>query len=441
MVYLKMGEILLYFLSFACFLYALVSTSVQWKFLSKDLFHIGFAYRLVVVLTLVFPTIETVEREQWDVAVGVIILVAALSVLVAVDVAGVVIKLKKARQEYFDDPFASHFFLVIFFLGWVWRIYALSAGLLYGTFLATQLEVNEFGNAFGLLNGLSLLGLFGYLTFLVKNKKNRISYFLVTLEILWALISGSKIAILYVLIPVLLILVKRGWVSLSGRFLLKAALFGFVAIQFSFIGVTAYRVGVQKAVASGQDLSAAAMFDGFLEVAIGTSSRDPQESEMRERVNWASYLGALVAREDLWRQPWFGESFIPIVTWWIPRTFWPDKPNVSIGAWYGESVLGWDYGTRSEGAITIWGDGLINFGVIGVFFVSFFWVFFSFLVYKKLDQMGSWGLLGLASIYVKLLLGLEQNFANPVVAIQQQLMIVFIFYAITIAAKTIFGKR
>ena len=314
----------------------------------------------------------------------------------------------------------------------MWRLYALNAGLLYGTFLATQLEISSYGNLFGQLNGLSLLAMLGYSIFI---KTSRITKFLVAMilaECIWAFMSGSKIALIYIIFPVLLVAYRRSWINIRPRKLVVGGVLGLMLINVSFGIVTAYRQSVHQAVASGQGLALAAVSEGvvnaFTNFAATQSPPAVSNAGISERLNWAGFYGALIERSDLWHELWLGESYLPIFSWWIPRILWPDKPTVSIGAWYGEHVMGWDYETRSEGAITIWGDALVNFGLGGTFLASLLWIVASYSIYEKIGSRGKWGLLALAMVYVRLLLGIEQNMAAPLVAFQLQIFVIIMIW-------------
>ena len=59
----------------------------------------------------------------------------------------------------------ERFFAVVWVLGWAFRAYALRTGLLYGTLLASALDVTEYGNVVGQLNQLSLVALLGVAVF------------------------------------------------------------------------------------------------------------------------------------------------------------------------------------------------------------------------------------------------------------------------------------
>lgn len=428
-----MDELLTFALETVAVVYVLATTFIRKRQLSSDPFHPRFVYRYLICLTLLVPIMF--DRAEMSETSKHAVLLTCLIFLVALD--GVDLFFGGGRGRVHAalpmderDAFYARTFLILYVVGWLWRGYALSAGLLYGTFLATQLEVASYGNLVGQLNGLSLLALMGYLVFVNSSSFTKITIAMIGGELIWALISGSKSAVFHVVLPALLVAFRRDWIRVRVRNVLAAGIFLVIAIQVSFIAVSAYRLGVHQSIAGGQGLTAGAVLDGLKSFASSTSESnvDNGGTGLMDRLNWASFYAGLLERPDLWRQPWYGDSYVAIFTWWVPRFIWPDKPDVSIGAWYGEAVLDWDFGTRSEGAATIWGDALLNFGMLGAFFISVVWLVLVQFIYKKLGRYGKWGLLMLAMIYMRLLLGLEQNMASPVVAIQQQCLILLLLY-------------
>ena len=430
------------------FLHAGASIYLQRSAIHRDPFHPRLAYRLLVLLTLLYPLFFSDEVQRFGPNTQILIACVAISFLVILDLFDFPSQKSQARTTtvaWRTSSFTARLFAVGFVLGWLWRMYALNAGLLHGTFLPTQLEVSTLGNLIGTLNNLSLIAFLGWMAFRRGSSIGTVSALMLGAEIVWALVSGSKIAIFYVLAPALLVAFRRGWITFSAkRFVIGIAL-GILVLQLGFVFVTSYRMGVQILVAGGHELSGAAIAESISRTipvaleAIGAS--DTATNQVAERLNWARYFGLLAERGDLRQTLWMGSSLAPVVTWWIPRFFWPSKPTVSIGAWYGETVLGWEYETRSEGAITIWGDGLMNFGLLGVLMFSVVWVALAYFIYRRISFLGPWGLLATATIYIRLLLGLEQNIAAPLVAFQVQMILIALLWSVDRAAKTLLTHK
>ena len=319
---------------------------------------------------------------------------------------------------------ASALFLFVYAAGWVWRLYALRQGLLYGTFLGTQLQVTSTSNLMGVLSGLSSLAFIGIAVF-SKRAWGPLAF--LPLEVIWMVISGSKAAILYTVLPLLLVFFQKGFLRVNLKLfvviLLVAALtlavFGFVRAYRSQSQVVIAQSGSEDFSPSVALSSARFTMDETADVTI----------ELVDRVNLArSFAFLLEADEQRQLARWDGESYLPILTWYVPRAFWPEKPWVSVGTWFAQEILGWDRHSRSEGAITIWGDAYMNFSWLGVGVISSLWLSLAYSAYRVLIRRGLWGLLFVASTYIQLLLGLEQNAAVPIVAIQQKWIILGAFW-------------
>ncbi|MDR6454222.1 hypothetical protein [Variovorax paradoxus] len=433
-----------------CFAYVALSSLRLRRKLLADPFHPQSVYRFLILYVLVYSVFSSDDVEVFHFVTKLTVLLTALFFLVSLDVIGAVVSKKSRAKEFFpekrSDKFFASAFLGLYIAGWMWRAFALQAGLLYGTFLATQLELSSYGNFVGQLNGLSLLALMGRIIFVQSDRLTKGMLLMIFAEIGWAFMSGSKIAILYVILPVLLIAYRRSWFRVQLRGAVLGGLLALILIQVSFSIVTAYRTSVQQSFASGEGLAFSALAEGITNSV--TSLWEPaanvnsdSANSISARLNLANFFGALIEREDLWREPWLGRSYYPIITWWIPRALWPEKPTVSVGAWYGEQVLGWDADSRSEGAITIWGDGLANFGFLGILLATVTWIIFSYFVYERVGGRKKWGLLVLAMIYVRLLLGLEQNIATPLVAFQLQALWIALIWLVFGVLARLFAKR
>ncbi|WP_095497549.1 hypothetical protein [Paraferrimonas haliotis] len=425
-------------------LYVLASTVRLRRILARDLFHPQLICRIIVTLTLVLPFISIEREYKFDDLTNFYILSVALFFLVCLDLISINIRRVKHSFEFFEQ---SRFFLgvilLIFLIGWAFRFYALKHGLLYGTFLSTKLETQSYSNVVSQANSISTISLFALLIF-KNNKPTLLTYNFILLELIWVFISGSKIALLYILIPVSMIFIKRGWISLSVK---KALTYGIVCLVFlklSFTFVTSYRIAVQTAVSSGSEMELTLIANSLVDNVMGNTDYKTVESknnEILERLDWYGFFGYLYERDDLYKEYRFGSTYLPIFNWWVPRFIWKDKGSVSIGGWYGKEVLGWDYDSRSEGAITIWGDALLNFGYIGPFVVSGVWIFLVVQLYNFLCQYSSWTFLALCCVYVRMILGMEQNLAASLVTIQFQIIFIFTLYLISNIFRFSFNKK
>lgn len=398
--------------------------------LQRDPFHPNNAYRLVLLATVVFQTPGILASQSLSPGTVTILLLTALSFVLAMEVAVRLIPPRSDRVvvDETGDPAYERFFTLVWIAGWAFRIYALKAGLLYGTFLATALDVTDYGNLVGQLNGLGLIALLGIAVFSPSAGPRTVIYLMAACELGWVFVSGSKAALVYVVVPLLLIYFRRGAIHWGRRGFLAASLIA-ASLLVVFPLVQDYRQSVHSRLAAGDGLSLGTVSGALRDVvsrrdlpALPTSAG--AGSEISQRLNSAYFFGLLLERPDLLDAPASGRSFLPIALWWIPRALWPDKPVVSLGAWYGREVLGWSFGSRSEGAITIWGDALLSFGWPGVLVVELAWVLIVFSLYQLVPRFRGWGLLVVACVYVRMLLGLEQNAAAPLVAMQQTVLLV-----------------
>ena len=438
MVYLTLafimeGSLILRLLFLIATIY--LSLPVLWSKhgLFDDPFHPYLAYRLLLLVTMVMQIpILIMQGVGFSEETYITILFTTISFTATMDIltylAPHLMRIPTFNFIRGYHPKFCDFFLFMYVMGWFWRVFALSKDLLYGTYLAAQYEVVAIGNLVGILNSLNLTSLFGFVIFNKSRKQSFLVYLMILLELIWGIISGSKAAIIYVFLPLIFIYFHKSRISLRWIVVVLLCL----SLVFLFPLISNYRLLVQMQVAKGENLSFRTIVKSIgaifnyknSKILLGNSITIANSSEIIERLSWAKFYGALLERPDLIQNKWYGKSYLPIFVWWIPRALWSDKPLVSVGAWYGWKVLGWSYNSRSEGAITIWGDAVMNFGFFGLIFVQFVWILLAFFLYRLGLSLGGWGLLFLASVYMRLLGGLEQNVAVPLVAFQQTALIV-----------------
>lgn len=427
-----MGSFIIYVILFLVVVYGLASILTKYKRLAADSFHPRVVYRVVGFVALLYQIVLLLHHKEWAFSTYLMLVCTSASFFIALDVVDAIRKKRQRKNIGYPrglhgDQFYSKAFLFMYAIGWLWRLYALVSGLLYGTFLATQLETTSYSNLFGIFNAASLLFFFGHLIFTSARKFPLFGLLLLSLELGWIFVSGSKAAILYVLLPTAFIAQKRQWIRMTPKLIILGGIVSLLVLQLSFTLITAYRISVKRGAFEGQSLDISLVSESLGEAfssSFGGNNQD-DASAIMNRLNWAEFYGALLDRPDVTEDRWYGRSYIPIVSWWIPRFVWPDKPNVSVGLWYGEEVLGWDYDTRSEGAITIWGDAFMNFGAVGAMTVSLLWFSLIFGIYDYFGSRGSWGLLIIATVYMRMIIGMEQNLAVPLVAMQLQIVEVY----------------
>lgn len=311
-------------------------------------------------------------------------------------------------------------FAAVYVIGWVWRVHALRSGLLYGTLLATNLAPTAYSNLYGALSQLSTLAFLGLLVF-----SRRVGWLvaLIALEVVWKWLGSSKAGLIYVLLPVMLILVHRGRWRLGWRTVLLSAVL-LAASLGSFTVIHQYRVAAQRVILSRG-------YGAFSPAAVIRELRPDSETfhetarSIATRFDWAK--GATAAREyagSVHAPSWKGGTYLRSFTWLIPRAVWPHKPDVSLGRWYANEVLGWSASTRAEAEITVWGEAYLNFGLLGAILLPAVWLLLLQVFYTRCLRGGSWGLLLVSASYVAILNAAAVNVAVTVAALGQTLILV-----------------
>ena len=129
----------------------------------------------------------------------------------------------------------------------------------------------------------------------------------------------------------------------------------------------------------------------------------------------------------------YGESYLGVIFFWLPRAIWPDKPR-GAGALYSERILGFEYGATSIpiGAVA---EAYWNFSYPGVviaflLFGGFHkWLALIFLAYYR-------RLPGLWPAYILTVTGLQPGSDNTVGTIQQLFLC-----AIVLLVFGVFSRR
>ena len=329
-------------------------------------------------------------------------------------------------------PFRERRFAItaLFVIAWGWRLYALRNGLLYGTHLAPLLEPNRFANAIAVLNK---LGYFATLLSVAANPKSKRSLLLAIAEIVWISGTGSKNAALRVIIPYVFLAAcvrrARGLpaLRLSARALGKVAVLA-VVIAVLYAGVHSFRGRVQSAILAGED------FGGAIVSALTTSSSAPSSprqttvADVVERVSLAHPMLRIVEKD---RTAHFdrlrGESVLSLLYWPVPRAVWKDKPNLSLGQWYGHHVLGWKFSSRSSANITLWGEEFLNWGFAGLNLIAGLFVVFLVLFERFMGRRFELQYV-MACSHMTILLGIQQNLAGVVATVLQTSILAIVMW-------------
>lgn len=395
---------------------------------AKAMLLFGFVFSCVFVSTADVQGNDTLLLEA--LCVGFVTLLVA-------DVGAMLIPglVRSARVMEPSLP-ESRFFLGLCLAGWAWRVYAFSSGLLYGTFIGTRLELSGASNVLGSLNALAGTGMWGYAVF---SSRLRWAIPLAVAETIWLFMTGSKGAILYILFPLLMVLHRKGAINIDRRFVVGMVflLFGFLG---SFVLVHGYRVAVAKQIAKSGYTEFRAV-DAFSDIEIDMEDVRLVGNSVSERLNLAErYLLIAERHHAESEEVWAGRSYLVAFLWYIPRSIWPDKPSMSLGRWFATEYLGWGDESRSEAGVTVWGEALLNFGLIGALIIPGLWIVFLHVIYRESMAIGPWGLVFIASTYLVLMNSLSANVALPLASIGQAAAVLVVMRIATTMLNA-YGRR
>lgn len=347
----------------------------------------------------------------------------------------------RARAAGFDGPATDRsieirLFLILFLGGWLWRAYAMSAGLMYGTHLGTRLELTGASNLLGTLNAVGTLGAWGLVVF---TRRIRRAWLPALLEVAWMLVSGSKGGLLYILVPLFMILFQRGAIRINLRLALTLALVLAVFLG-SFVVVHGYRVAVVKQVAAG-GYESVDLVGAVGEIEVTAEDFELVGESLSKRLNLAErFLMILETRDERQDVTWGGESYLTGLLWFVPRSIWSEKPSMSLGRWFGVRYLGFSEDSRSEAGVTVWGEGLLNFGIVGAMLAPALWMLLLQVFYVVCLRIGPWGLVLLGLAYLRMINSLAANVAAPISFLSQSCLMVGFVYVVTVVIRGIMSE-
>jgi len=322
-------------------------------------------------------------------------------------------------------------FIVIFVVGWLWRLYALSTGKLYGTIIGTGLELTGESNALGVLNSVAGLAAWGALIFGCHRK---LAVWMIVLEAAWLMITGSKGSVLYIVITYLM-LTTGGRSAVFNRRIVLIGVAGLVIFVAGFVVIHSYRVAAESQIKRR----------GFVDFnpveAIGEMTVRNEDIQLvgisiAKRLSLASRFSLVVDTPSSDREdPWLGRSYLTALFWAVPRSVWPDKPSMSLGRWYAETYYGWGENIKGEAGVTIWGEAYLNFREAGALIIPALWLIFLQLIYVASWRLGPWGLLFLAKIYYVAMNSLASNVSMVAATLGSAVMIMLFLYLLTRVAR------
>lgn len=243
--------------------------------------------------------------------------------------------------------------IVLYWASVFLRILTLPLG--YGTWLVDE-QVEPSSNILGSLGTLHRINYILILATSSWNPQVKPCFLAFTgpivAELVIGMLEGSKAAAIYSLLPVAFFLKRRTPSAWARKKQLALITIGTIITVIIFPLVNAFR-------------STGAF-------ALVPVSFDDLACALAERISWLPSVTRILSSVPDVIPYWYGKSLWPALLWFVPRVWWKDKPLLSIGSWYAQTILGWDPESNSEAAITIWGDAYLNFGLLGIIVMSIF---------------------------------------------------------------------
>lgn len=249
----------------------------------------------------------------------------------------------------------------------VFRLYfSLSRG--YGTAVMFVSKDSPFNNLVQLIGGIGPYFLYMAIFIILPRRIPGSRFFLLFLlsglcvEAWLAFIAGWKAGMAVVLYG-LLFIVRCLFPSIRRALItgLTIALAGALALVVTYRAVNVYREQV-----IGRGVDSRELISSMRRSIESAGDRQNLKS-LAGRLDYGTMLGrAVEAVDERSVALQHGRTLWPALFWFVPRALWPTKPTLSIGAWYAQTVLGWE-ADGSEGAATLPGEFYMNFGIPGVF--------------------------------------------------------------------------
>lgn len=387
----------------------------------RDPFSIVVVFKGIIMIGMVFSCLYVSVSGRHESDDGLLLILAiTLATLLIADLGTCFFSISNSHYvSRVAHVLEFRVFFVLWIIGWIWRVYALSHGLLYGTLIATRLDLTGASNTLGVLNATAGFAMWGCTVF--SSRPLRVLP-MVVLEIAWFLVTGSKAALIYILIPFLMIMFQRRILKIDRRFILLLVLLVFSSF-LTFAFVRSYRIAaVTQIAATGYENFDA--LEATKDIDVSLSDLTLIGHSVAERFNYAERMLMILDRDQRVHTPlWYGTSYLTGMLWFIPRAIWHEKPVMSLGRWFAREYLGWGDESRSEAGITIWGEAFLNYGVIGPFILPGLWIVFLQWIYTVALSRGPWGQVFLGAGYVLMANSPAVNLAPSLAGLGQTLVL------------------
>jgi oligosaccharide repeat unit polymerase len=339
--------------------------------------------------------------------------------------------------------------IMAYTISWAGRLFALHR-LSNSAFSSAKYEYGRYENITATLSIVTELLYILAISYIFKNVRERLfskkwlilAYLLLVTEIIYTLLRGWKASFINPMIEFIIpyhFLYKR--IRLFRGKTIIYMLIGIIMLSILFPIISNYRIQVirgQNEFNKPDFLSsmAKATYDYFNNEYSSASIWD-NLTKIIDRMNYSSsfyYLYSKIEKIGYF----YGRTFLPIVTWIIPRALWQNKPSNSIGGWFARDILDWQWDTRGEGAITYMGDFYLNYGYIGVMILMFVLGMFFRYIFRMLNpQSGDLNNVILYTIFImQVIMRYEQNFTNAIIGlIYNNIVYIFVLLILMIPRK------
>jgi oligosaccharide repeat unit polymerase len=182
------------------------------------------------------------------------------------------------------------------------------------------------------------------------------------------LVTGSKQLIFQTFLPILFYYHYLHRPS-TGKVLVTGGVLAVVFVFIFFPLVQNYRTVYYDVLGYRPNPSVSDIFSAtnvFYQVIFSESGSNSESitTGLIQRVNWLDSVVMIVRYVPNSMDHIHGETLLPILTGWIPRVIWPDKPTLGFGSYMVQVIIGSKSMTNK--GLTAVGELYLNFGLLGI---------------------------------------------------------------------------
>jgi hypothetical protein len=331
------------------------------------------------------------------------------------------VNLKLENSKKFSSQITLHVILAVLVL----------LNTIYETFILGnqgRLEFSSYeetSSAYFLTNILKDYGLFFILAlFLNKNSKVKtIATIILILYTIATILSFHRFAILITLFEAFIFFTLLGFIKIKPR---KLILYSIILI-FLIVGVIG-KFGLEaisyvylNGVSNGKSFGLQDIINIGLQTYNNfTFSRPNVFDDIFLRLNQARSASAVIHLYTDTNDFYYGETFISIIFFFIPRFIFPGKPNMAEVHGLTVKFMGNDFGgVNPLGSLA---ESFINFNFIGIFFCSFLFYFFILILVKIINQLKSKYLIAIYPYLAFMFFAFDLNLSQRIVQISKALI-------------------